>query len=162
MTDDTPMTLDEAHRTFAKELFNHVWTLLESGDRTPEQDDEMIHAAHASRYHWGMVGEPVNLARGEWMISRVYVVLGRIEPALHHGRRCLELCTAHELGGFDLGFAHEAIARATAANGDDATAREQVALARAAATHVEKDEDRDYFLGDLATIPGYADLVAQP
>ena len=28
----------------------------------------------------------------EHSVSRVYVVLGRAEPALHHARRCLELC----------------------------------------------------------------------
>ena len=42
----------------------------------------MLHAAHASRFHWGEVGEPVNFARGEWQISRVYAVLGRPEPAI--------------------------------------------------------------------------------
>ena len=47
----------------------------------------MIHAAHASRYHWSQVGEPVNVAHGEWQCSHVYAALGRAEPALHHARR---------------------------------------------------------------------------
>ena len=54
--------LDHAtRRALAIGLFNYTWTLLENPDRTPEQDDEMLHAAHASRYHWGEVGEPANL-----------------------------------------------------------------------------------------------------
>ena len=57
-----PTDLDD-HRQLAVDLFNHVWTLIETPDRTPMQDDEMIHAAHASRYHWGEVGKPQNLAR---------------------------------------------------------------------------------------------------
>ncbi len=69
--------LDHAtRRALAVGLFNYTWTLLENPNRTPEQDDEMLHAAHASRYHWGEVGEQVNLARGEWQVSRVYAVLG--------------------------------------------------------------------------------------
>ncbi len=40
----------------------------------PAQDDEMIHAAHASRYHWGEVSDDVHLARGEWQCARVYSV----------------------------------------------------------------------------------------
>ena len=42
---------------------------------TREDDDRMLHAAHASRFHWGEAPEcrPENLARGEWQISRVYV-----------------------------------------------------------------------------------------
>ena len=54
----------------------------------------MIHAAHASRYHWGEVGDDVHLARGEWQCARVYSVLGRAEPALWHARRCVELAEA--------------------------------------------------------------------
>ena len=38
----------------------------------------MIHAAHASRFHWSRAegAESVNLARGEWQCSRVYAVAG--------------------------------------------------------------------------------------
>src|SRR5205085_2370588 len=104
----------EEQRRLAASLFNHVWTLLERDSRTEEEDDEMIHAAHASRHHWGAVGAPVNLARGEWQCSRVYAVLGRGEPALWHARRCLELCDRHSIGDFDLAFAYEALARAHA------------------------------------------------
>ena len=75
-------------RQLAAGLFNQVWALLEKPDRSAGDDDQMVHAAHASRYHWGMVGGPVQWARGEWQCSRVYAVLGRVEPALHHARRC--------------------------------------------------------------------------
>src|SRR3712207_382671 len=78
----------QARRRLAADLFNTVWSLLERTDRTQADDDTMLHAAHASRYHWGQVGEPVNLARGEWQVSRVYAVLGRAEPARYHAQRC--------------------------------------------------------------------------
>ena len=112
MTTATPTAIDPGtHRALAVDLFNHVWTLLEMPSRTPMQDDEMIHAAHASRHHWGVVGEPANLARGEWQCSRVYSVLGRAEPALWHARRCLAICEEHGIGDWDIAFAWEAIAR---------------------------------------------------
>ena len=114
-----PTPLDATtERQVAVDLFNHVWTLLETPDRTPMQDDEMLHAAHASRHHWGKVGKPVNLARGEWQCSRVYAVLGRPEPALWHGRRCVALCEEHGIGDFDIAFGWEAIARAEAVAGN--------------------------------------------
>ena len=91
MSDHPATALDQAaRRQLAVDLFNHVWTLLDTDERTPEQDVEMIHAAHASRHHWGEVGTPVNVARGEWQISRVYATLGRGEPALFHAQRCLD------------------------------------------------------------------------
>lgn len=139
-------------RQLAVDLFNHVWTLLERSDRSALEDDEMLHAAHASRYHWGEVGEPVNLARGEWQCSRVYAVLGRSEPALWHARRCLSLCEEHGIGDFDLAFAHEAIARALRVAGEHAGADESVARAREAATSIAEEDDRELLLSDLATI----------
>ena len=91
----SPLCIAPNERQEAVDLFNHVWTLIELPERTPEQDDEMIHAAHASRHHWAAVGTGVNLARGEWQISRVYVTLGRGEPALFHAGRCLAYCEAN-------------------------------------------------------------------
>jgi hypothetical protein len=142
-------------RRLAVDLFNHVWTLLRRDARTVEQDDEMIHAAHASRHHWAEAGTAVNLARGEWQCSRVYATLGRAEPALHHARRCLEICEANagDLEAFDLPFAYEALARAHAVAGDRDEAERWAARGREAAAAIREAEDRELVLADLATIP---------
>jgi DNA-binding transcriptional MerR regulator len=153
MTTAAPTAIDPGtHRALAVDLFNHVWTLLEVPSRSPMQDDEMIHAAHASRHHWGVVGEPVNFARGEWQCSRAYAVLGRAEPALWHGRRCLALCEEHGIGDFDICFAWEAIARASAVAGDRAGAETAAQRARDLAAGIAEDEDRELLEADLATI----------
>lgn len=149
---DEPTLSAEAQRRVASDLFNLVWQLLDTPERTSEQDERMLHAAHSSRFHWGEVGEPVNLARGEWQCSRVYAVLGRAEPALHHARRCLELCEANGIGDFDLAFAWEALARAHAVRGDAEEATRCLDRAREAARAIGEDEDRDIVLGDLADI----------
>ena len=78
----------------------------------------MVHAAHASRYHWGQVGGPEQLAIGEWQCARVYSVLGRAEPALHHARRCLEIATAGDVPDWLVASAHEGLARAYLVAGD--------------------------------------------
>src|SRR5205085_4549260 len=104
----------EAQRRLGIDLFNKTWTLIEKTDRTREEDDEMIHCAHASAYHWQQVGTKANRARSEWQCSRVYAVLGRAEPALEHARRCLELVedNPEAMEAFDLPAAYEALARA--------------------------------------------------
>lgn len=140
-------------RALAANLFNGVWELLETADRTAEDDDRMLHMAHASRYHWGQVGSARNLARGEWQCSRVYAVLGRPEPALHHARRVLEICEAHGIADFDIAFAYEALARAHAIAGDAVTARRMTERALASVDGIAEDEDRALVLADLATIP---------
>ena len=148
------LELDAAdHRELGKALFNRVWELLETPDRSPEQTDEMIHAAHASRYHWTVGGEPANRARGEWQCARVYSTLGRGEPALWHARRCVELCEAHGLVDWDLAAACEGMARASAVAGDREAAADWAARARAALAGVADPEDRELIEGDLATIP---------
>jgi DNA-binding transcriptional MerR regulator len=143
-------------RLLAAQLFNQTWQLLEREGRTRDDDDQMIHAAHASRYHWGQVltASPAHLARGEWLISRAYAVLGRTEPALYHARRVLNVCQENDIGDFDLAFAYEALARASAVAGDAARAREYTDQALAAAEDVADDEDRDLVLADLETVPG--------
>ena len=142
----------ERQRQLAKDLFNRVWELLESESRSAEDVDEMVHAAHASRYHWGVVGEPVNRVRGEWQCSRVYAVLGRAEPALWHGRRCLDLCDEHEIGDFDLAYAYEALARGHRAAGQVPEAEAYERLAVEAGERIADPEDREHFHGDLATL----------
>lgn len=143
-------------RLLAAQLFNEAWRLMEQEHRTALDDDRMIHTAHASRYHWGQAptGTPANLARGEWQISRVYAVLHRAEPALHHARRVLEICEDNKIGDWDLGFAYEAIARAYAVAGDAQQARAYTDQALAAAEEIAEDEERDLLLADLETIPG--------
>ncbi len=149
----TPVRLEPGQqRQLAATIFNQVWDLLVKADRTASDDDEMLHGAHASRYHWGVVGEPVHWARGEWQCSRVYAVLGRFEPAMHHARRCLELTSQHDLGPFDVGFAHEAIARSYQLIGDAEMTARHVALGRAQAASVTDAEDRDILTADLAEL----------
>jgi hypothetical protein len=150
---DATIELDpEDRRRAAAAAFNFAWTLLERADRSPAEDDLMIHAAHASRFLWEDVGGPTQHARGEWQVSRVYAVLGRAEPALHHARRCLGVCEASDIGGFDLAFAYEALARAHGIAGDRAEAERCAALARDLAAAVEDDEDRQVLLDDLDTL----------
>jgi DNA-binding transcriptional MerR regulator len=143
-------------RLLAAQLFNETWRLMEQEKRTTADDDRMVHIAHASRYHWGEVPArtPANLARGEWLISRVYSVLRRAEPALHHARRVLEICQENGIGDWDLAFAYEALARAHAVAGDAARARDCTDQALAAAEDIADDEDRDLVLADLETVPG--------
>jgi hypothetical protein len=144
----------EEERQLAGGLFNRTWTLLELPARTPEQGDELIDTAHASAYHWLQVGTAANRARSQWQLSRVYVVLGRPEPALHHAHRCLAWCEANPeaLEDWDLPYAHEALARAHALAGDADEARRHADRARELASGVAGAEDREHLEADLATL----------
>ena len=156
-TNDTTATSTgtaEDERKLGVALFNATWDLMEKENRSRDEDDAMLHMAHASRHHWGQVGKPENLARGEWQCSRVYAVLRRPEPCLHHAQRVLDICQEHGIGDWDLAFAYEALARGHAINGDLEQARAFTEQALAAAEDIAEDGDRDLVLSDLETIPG--------
>ena len=154
MARESRLTEREWHRKEAAALFNQVWRYLEAKRRTPAEDDAMIHAAHASRYHWSVVGKPVNLVIGEWQVSHVYAVLKRPEPSAYHARRCLALCREHGVRGFPLAFAYEALARAAAVGGHAKDRDRFLVRARAAGDRIEDREERELLLADLATVPG--------
>jgi DNA-binding transcriptional MerR regulator len=147
----------DAHRRLGKELYNHTWSLLETADRTPEQDDEMVFTTHASSYHWSKAGGTLaNAARGHWQIARVYSTLGRGEPAVWHAQRCVELAEAAGAAGvaddWDLAAALEALARAQSVVGDTDAARTTLARARAALDLIADPEDREQIEQDVNSI----------
>ncbi|MFX0042899.1 MAG: hypothetical protein ACFE8L_08305 [Candidatus Hodarchaeota archaeon] len=142
------------HEKMAKGCFNQAWDLIDKKDRSPEEEINMVHTAHASRYHWGILvsngkGTPLNLQRGEWQIARVYTLLERAEPALYHAKECLRLTEENNIEDFDLGFAYEAMARslALAKNKDDF--KKYYKLAQEAGEKIVKKDDKDYFFEDL-------------
>jgi DNA-binding transcriptional MerR regulator len=145
-----------AHRRLGVELFNYTWTLIEKADRTPAEIDEMIHAAHASRYHWSKAGTNVNLGRGEWQCARVYSVLGRAEPAIWHAARCLAYTeaaiAAGEADDWDLAGAYEEKARAAAVAGDTADAIAWRDKARTALDDIKNPADRELIEIDIESL----------
>lgn len=155
MTEEKRYTEQEFHKKLAVDLFNLVWSLMDKKERTKEEDDKMIHAVHASRFHWGEIGKPVHFERGEWQISRVYAVLNRPQPALYHAKRCLEICKENNIGDWDIAFAYEAMARAYAVAGEKTESEKYMKLAKEAGEQIKEKEDKDLFISDLKTVPGY-------
>lgn len=128
----------EIHKKFAIQTFNQTWDLIDKPERSQEEIDRMINTAHASRYHWEIAGEPVNIARGEWQISRVYAILQRTEPCLYHASRCLQVTLESDLKDFDLAFAYEAMARACNLAGDELETSKYMVLAEEAGAQIEE------------------------
>jgi hypothetical protein len=111
-----------------------------------------LHAAHASRFHWGEIGTPGELERGEWQISRMYTVLNRPQSAFWHAKGCLEICKEDNIRDWDIAFAYEAMARACAVAGQKAECKNYLELANKAAEQIKEKGDRDYLLSELKTI----------
>jgi DNA-binding transcriptional MerR regulator len=140
----------EDHRRLGIDLYNRTWTLMDS------PGEEMLHCAHASAYHWMQGGgTTANRARSEWLCARVYSILGRPEPALHHARRCLELVESapDEMEDWDIAGAYEALARASLTAGETEEARRFYELGREATANIANPEDRKHIEADLDAMP---------
>jgi uncharacterized protein YndB with AHSA1/START domain len=155
-TDEAHRTADEIegtwHRSQAITANNSVWELLDSDSPAPT---ELLGRAYAASYHWARASGrgPENAARAAWLLSRCHVVLGNGALALHHADECAAVVAAADLRDFDLGYAHEARARALAALGRNDEAAAELAAARA--VEVADDEDRKIFVSDLEAPPWF-------
>jgi len=125
------MTQDELefHQKMARQCFNETWNYLDKKDRNANDEQQMLHLAHASRYHWSFVGEPINLATGDWQISRAYAILNQPNLALHFAKSALEICEKNNLQEL-LISANEGMARALATAKDFVSARNYINKAR--------------------------------
>lgn len=152
MAEEKKFTEREYHKKSAVESFNLVWNLLDKKDRTKEENDRMVHAAHASRFHWGEIGTAVEIERGEWQISRVYSILNRPQSAIYHAQRCLAICKDNDIGDFDIAFAYEAMARASAVADKWSDCEKYIQLAKDAGEKIAEKGDRNYFFSELESI----------
>jgi hypothetical protein len=89
----TTTTTAFSHKQLAVNSFNAVWDLLDLNERTKEEEEKMIHLAHASFYHWTQVEGPTakNLSIGYWQLSRVYATAGLGERSLYYAEQGLSV-----------------------------------------------------------------------
>ena len=117
------------HRKLAKDCFNAAWDYLDKKRRDSNDERQMLHLAHASRYHWTFVGTPRNMAVSDWQISRIYAALNEPRLALHFAKSSLEICESNGLSD-TLHTAYEAMARAYALGKDYKPAKVYLEKAR--------------------------------
>jgi hypothetical protein len=147
MDEEKKYTLSEAHHHFAVDFHGKTWDLLEKADRSGDERERMLDYAHASLAHWRTAGAEIHHQRGEWLVARVYTVLGDKVNAMGHALRCLELFETkrEKMADFDAAFTYEAVARACALTGEKDKALEYIAKAREAGQSITDDGDREAF-----------------
>ncbi|OZM56687.1 hypothetical protein CIB95_10715 [Lottiidibacillus patelloidae] len=142
------------NRQHAVNCFNAVWDLLEKVDRTKQEDEEMIHKAHSSFYHWTKVKDvtATNISVGYWQLARVYAVLQIGERALYYAERCLEISFNNNLEPFYMAYAHEALSRAYAVLGKENESSVQKEKCKEIISKIENEEYKQLVENDIHTI----------
>lgn len=143
MADET-FDVNKAHRWFAIECNNQAWDLVEVKERTAEQIEEMIHLAHAARFHWKEVGTALNLLRGETLLSTAYGVANRPENAMAYAELASSRVKKTEgVTEFDRASISGAYAKACRVAGNAAKAAELEVQFDHELAQVEEQADRD-------------------
>jgi hypothetical protein len=142
------------HRRLGKALFNHVWDLMETRHRTPEEDAEMIMDVQAMRFHWFEAGDLANKSTAEWQTARVYSILGLGESALYHAKRSVMLAESGGSGvrDFNLPSAYEGLARAFVTLGERRQAKLALAKAKKLAASIKDVGDRRTIRRQIAVV----------
>jgi hypothetical protein len=142
-----PFDVQRAHRWFAIELNNLTWGLIEAAERSPDDVERMIHAAHGACFHWLEVGDLLNHLRGQCLLATAYAKAGLPEAAVRHAEKCLKL--SEEAGdkqtAFDRATAHGCASAAYKLAGKMDQARASYQLATAAADKFDDPADRPVF-----------------
>lgn len=135
-------------------LFNKTWSYIDNQQRTPAETEAMLHAAHASFWHWSQAPEATgqNLNIGYWQLSRVYALAGKPEMALYFGERCRETAFEHDLAPFYKAYAYEALARASQVAGQATDTVRYLAQADEWVPQIVDKDERDLIDPDLAQL----------
>jgi hypothetical protein len=152
-TDHSPEEIERSHRWHAVECNNLAWTLSDLPARTASQDEEMLHAAHAAAFHWGVVGTELQHARAKMLLGHVYARLGLGEAALRFAQQSYDYLAAHECPDWELAFAHAILAHAAFAAGEDAFHREHYSTAQELGRAIANLDDQEIFFATFDTIP---------
>ncbi len=142
--------------------FQRAWELIDSPERTPSDDSEMLAAAFASRYLWETVGGDEQRAVGDWQIAHVASLLGNADLALERAKLALDRVVQNGWTDWRLASCYEGMARAEAVAGNGPERDRWVALAREVLAGLDDEEDRELIESQLATVPALRPAAEVP
>ena len=144
---------DAAHRQLGVETYNRCWELLETQDRTGDEDLELLRTAFASRYHWSCVAHVPQAIMGDWMISRAAAATGEGHLALRYARLAYDAAAANSVEDWLLASSAEGLARAYASLGDGDHRDDWIATSEGLLALIADDESRELIASQLASVP---------
>lgn len=145
--------IQKFHKWHAVECNNRAWSLAEAPQRTPTEDEEMLHAAHAAAFHWSRVGTELHQARARMLLAHVHALLGNGAAALDWSRRSHETLLAHDPPDWERAFSHAVLAHAAHAAADSRLHGTEYARAASLGEAIADPEDKAIFQRFFRTLP---------
>jgi len=143
----------DEHRTLGATTYNRCWELLESAERSPADDRELLTCAFTSRYHWGVVGRHEQIVSGDWMISRAAAAVGEGALSVNYGLVANEGARDNSTPDWLKASTAEGLARAYAAVGMDSERDHWIDVAARLVERISDAEDREIIATQLTSVP---------
>jgi hypothetical protein len=146
------MSSNASQRELAVAAFNRTWELIDTEQRTPEQNREMLTAACASRHLWNDIGGPEQFATGDWQVAHVACLLGHASMALDFAVAAYVTASTSDVPQWLVASTCEGLARAHSLAGHDMERDEWIQRAHEILSGIDDAEDRELIESQLATI----------
>jgi hypothetical protein len=152
---ETPSEEETAkwHRRLGGAANNRGWKLAEMPVRTAAEDEEMLHAAHASRHLWSKVGNEMNFALGDMLLGQVHALLGHGPLAMRYAEAAFAFFSSRESEAWETAFSHLVLSHAAHAAGKPDMHHAHYRSALEAANALTEAEDREIFDASLRVVP---------
>lgn len=140
-------------RRLASQANNRAWTLAEALSRTPDEDDEMLQAAHAAMYFWKIVGKPSNHAHAALLLAHVCALLKLPKPAAHYLSMSLPYFMQNNSAPWEMAIAHAVAANVAFTEGNGEAHARHYTQAQSFREQVDNAEERENLDATLRVIP---------
>ena len=140
-------------KRLASQANNRAWALAESTCRSPEQDEEMLQAAHAAMYFWKIVGTASNRAHAAQLVAHAYALLNLPGPAQHYLKQSQPFFLDRESKPWEQAFAHAVAANVAAAAGEAEAHSRHYKEAERLVASLTDSEDREILGATMRVIP---------
>ena len=149
----TDLKPESWHRYFAIENNNLAWGLAAKQTRTPEEAARMLDSAHAASFHWGEVGNELNVMRAKTLLAEVHALLGFGQSALDIADEVRGFFLERETDDWEIALVHAIHAHAAASAGARDQHRESYLMAQNAFENIADEADRRIVLETFDQVP---------
>lgn len=155
LVSDTPSAEEVIHwqRRLASQANNRAWSLAEQQSRTPEEDEEMLQAAHAAMYFWNIAGNAKNKAHAAQLLAHAYATLKLPNPASHYLAKSQPVFSGDSAEPWERALAQAVAANVAAANGQAARHAEHYRRATEQVAALLDPEERSILEATLRVLP---------
>lgn len=142
----------EWHRYVAAKSNNRAWE-LSTKHRNAAEDQEMLTAAHASAYHWSLVGVELNVMRSTMLLAEVHALLSLGLSSYQYAQDMRAYFLSNDTPDWELALTHTVYAHAAYVSGNMEEHASSFAAAEQSIEAIAEHKEREIVLDTFDHVP---------